>query len=934
MGKGKTKKSVSNNSCKLKILLAYHKKDIIFKNDFLVPIHVGRAISRKKAEESNDFTQYDFLCSSMIGDDLGENISEKNSYYNEMTAIYWAWKNYDKLGNPENIGFMHYRRHFLLKENKTSPYYESNKIISEDDYIKNYLNMTEDNICNILERNDFICTKPYYETSVYDHFKENHDIQQLDYVIAILKEKFPQYSKACDKYINGKDSYFCNMFIFPKDIFFDYCSYIFTILDIYEKSQEASNKRFYVSERLTGIFIQYLLDQEKRGAFFPTNYLEENIVIPVVFSSSLEYLWPTSVAITSLMENAKKNNRYDIYVLVDEETFSSAAEKLRLLQEKYKNCTINIVNITSKYKDILLKIRGLKVSIGHVALQTYYRLVLPELLEKYNKCIYLDGDTIVRKDLAVLFRTNMDEFYLAGVKAAGYLYPRDKAEKHAKLLGIKSLDRYVNAGVLVFNLKRMREDGLKESFFKLIENNFPSMDQDVLNLACYPLIKTLPYEYNFMTKYLQEKSGITSFNQEVESVFSLAERTKALTDSVIIHFADKVKPWQKINIPFAREWLKYAALSPFYNFEEGCKVSVIIPMYNVANFVSQCIESVLNQSLREIKLIVINDGSTDESPKIVEEYAQKDNRIILINKQNEGVASARNIGLCLAKSEFIAFMDPDDYYPSNVILETLYYKAIEHKANICGGSWCELIGSEVKTEFLGLNRGYVLGKEGMSNYSDYQFDFGFQRFIYSLSFLKNNNITFPNYKRFQDPPFFIKSMTLSKTFYAVTFPTYCYRLGHQTVSNWSHKKRNDQLLGMIDCLRISSRNNLDKLHYYSYQRIIKESDYFVSEALSGENNYILELLIRANSAVNRKLLSQNIKDVNDNFIIKPLKDAIRKIDSQLKETRKEISSLRKSFSFRIGRFITWAPRKLRGLVNCLKDNGVRYTLNRIFKGKK
>ncbi|WP_225369762.1 glycosyltransferase family 2 protein [Methanobrevibacter arboriphilus] len=85
------------------------------------------------------------------------------------------------------------------------------------------------------------------------------------------------------------------------------------------------------------------------------------------------------------------------------------------------------------------------------------------------------------------------------------------------------------------------------------------------------------------------------------------------------------------------------------------KISVIIPVYNVEKYLEQCLDSVINQSLEDIEVICINDGSTDNSLEILDEYAKKDNRIKIINKKNEGLGVARNIGMDYAKGKYIIF---------------------------------------------------------------------------------------------------------------------------------------------------------------------------------------------------------------------------------------------------------------------------------------
>ena len=96
-------------------------------------------------------------------------------------------------------------------------------------------------------------------------------------------------------------------------------------------------------------------------------------------------------------------------------------------------------------------------------------------------------------------------------------------------------------------------------------------------------------------------------------------------------------------------------------------LSVIIPVYNVEKYIRECFNSILDQKFDNIEFICIDDGSTDSSGLICDEYALRDKRLIVIHTENKGVAAARNLGLCLAKGEYIAWIDPDDYISSNWI---------------------------------------------------------------------------------------------------------------------------------------------------------------------------------------------------------------------------------------------------------------------------
>ncbi|MDR2066733.1 MAG: glycosyltransferase family 2 protein [Endomicrobium sp.] len=111
------------------------------------------------------------------------------------------------------------------------------------------------------------------------------------------------------------------------------------------------------------------------------------------------------------------------------------------------------------------------------------------------------------------------------------------------------------------------------------------------------------------------------------------------------------------------------------------KVSVIIPVYNTEEYLKQCLDSVCNQTLKDIEIICINDGSSDGSLSILKEYASKDKRIIVISQDNQGAGAARNVGLEVAKGKYVAFVDSDDWVELNM-LEKLYPKAEETSADI------------------------------------------------------------------------------------------------------------------------------------------------------------------------------------------------------------------------------------------------------------
>ena len=115
--------------------------------------------------------------------------------------------------------------------------------------------------------------------------------------------------------------------------------------------------------------------------------------------------------------------------------------------------------------------------------------------------------------------------------------------------------------------------------------------------------------------------------------------------------------------------------------ENNVKVSVIIAVYNAEKYLVQCLDSVLNQTLKEIEIILVNDGSTDNSMQILEKYQKKDARVRVINQENQGAAAARNAGMKLAVGEYLSFLDADDFF-SPEMLEEMYAGCVEQDADI------------------------------------------------------------------------------------------------------------------------------------------------------------------------------------------------------------------------------------------------------------
>ncbi len=246
--------------------------------------------------------------------------------------------------------------------------------------------------------------------------------------------------------------------------------------------------------------------------------------IPVVFATDENYLFYTAVAITSMAENAKRDTFYKIYILV-----CGALEKghrlLMGLQEKYANIEICLLPVKSD------EFQYIHINNAHVTKATFYRLLLSELL-LVEKCLYLDSDIIVNTDLQELYLTEMGEAYIAGVRDLWIdLMEEEKREERRKKTNIPSLKQYVNAGVLLFNLEKLRRDHLTERFRAHMMIDYPYEDQDIVNVCCYGHIHRLPAKWNLFTLFMGQLNELKQKGIDKDSIRYMKERRG------IIHYA-------------------------------------------------------------------------------------------------------------------------------------------------------------------------------------------------------------------------------------------------------------------------------------------------------------------------------------------------------------------------------------------------------------
>ncbi|HEB7538874.1 TPA: DUF4422 domain-containing protein, partial [Campylobacter coli] len=572
----------------IKILVGYHKPAVLLKDEILTPIHLGRALATE-ASKDGEMSKEDFewMCKNMIGDDTGDNISHLNRYFCELTGIYWAWKNYDKLGNPDYIGFMHYRRIFDFCGDSAKLPLNGEFNIPELSYIddcdKNiYLNNT--NIINtFLECNGVVFKaqniNPYLH---YEHAGDFLKIKDYDTCLKIIDKKFCKYSNASKEYNNGEVSYFCNMFVMLREDFFEYCSFIFGVLfecqrliDIGKYNAIEQGVFGYLGEWLSGIFFTYLKGKECLLKELDVIYIknceliqeitpafEENN-IPIIFSCDDNYLPYLTVILYSIKKHSNKDYNYDICVLYDALNQAGMDKIKKFIQD---------VNISVRFVNISPYIYRAKKQVHfHTAVHfkeaNYYRFFIPDIFKNYEKIIYLDCDMLVLRDLKDLYLFDFTTSIAACKEFGAILIVLNNIDQYyinfinAKK-PFKNIYNYIQSGVLIYNISKCLENKFTQKCLDTLKylEHPPIVDQDVINSAFEGDISFLDSRWNFTWNLpIKYPNFLSLFPKEF-----VKDILKMINEPYVIHYNDIFKPWNSPHLPYAHLWWYYARKTPFY----------------------------------------------------------------------------------------------------------------------------------------------------------------------------------------------------------------------------------------------------------------------------------------------------------------------------------------------------------------------------------
>ena len=283
--------------------------------------------------------------------------------------------------------------------------------------------------------------------------------------------------------------------------------------------------------------------------------------IAVTFAAN-DYFAPfMSAAIQSIIDTRSKKNNYDINILHINITENNQ-NKILSMADNYKNVSIRFVNVKD-YVDISKLYTDNRDTI---TVEAYFRLLIPYIFPDYEKMVYLDGDMIIKRDIADLYNENMDGYMLASSRdlwgISEYNIKGSDCLRWRKSIGIKEPDNYFISGMLVFNIPEINKKYTIDDVMKVAySRKWVQHDQDVLNVMFQDSLKLLSVKWDFMYGF----AGIYSLPEHL-----FKEYEEALHEHYITHYGTTRKPWTRVYYPEYMEFWDAASRTPFFNYIFSC----------------------------------------------------------------------------------------------------------------------------------------------------------------------------------------------------------------------------------------------------------------------------------------------------------------------------------------------------------------------------
>lgn len=237
-------------------------------------------------------------------------------------------------------------------------------------------------------------------------------------------------------------------------------------------------------------------------------------------------------------------------------------------------------------------------------------------------------------------------------------------------------------------------------------------------------------------------------------------------------------------------------------------ISIIVPIYNIAEYASECIQSLINQTYKNIEIILVDDGSTDHSPAICDEFAEQDERIKVIHKRNGGLSDARNAGLDVATGEYIGFVDGDDWVDEDMY-ETLYHLIYEHQADISICTHYTELPNRTKVKYKSKKTKIFSSQKAIATLIE---DKIIQNYIWEKLFKRElfTELRFPVGWSFEDIALCYKIFHKARKIVLLQTPKYHYRTRPGSITNSTRNplKEFQYLQALYEQFQFAAENNI------------------------------------------------------------------------------------------------------------------------------
>ena len=548
-------------------------------NPLYIPVRCGAVYDEREAV-------------TMLGDDTGDNISEKETLYGNLTTLYWAWKNveadyYGFCVQDEYLAFTIPNDDQRLIENNewkhlSQPFLTRNLFKK---YGLNNVDLVRDTVMNgdavvpkAIHVHDAEFVYKYYQSLMY-----TNDTRDLDLFKKVVEEKAPQLLQHLKKYVSADKFNFYLAFVLKKKFFTEYCSTLFQILAVLEEdiewkyySKQRRKEFSYFALLLFGAYINYWAcgsnsmfvatelsvvkaeKIEKVPELIPA-FSENNI--PIVLVCSNEYVPYLSVYLRSLLDNTNSKRNYDIIVLQKQITTENQRQLIGMCKD-YDNVSIRFYNPKSRLNNV-----SFYVAQDAYCEEAYYRLFAPWYMLNYEKAIVMDCDILVRRDLADLFDIDLEGNYAAGVIDAvfqgmlnGWAAP-DTLEYARNEMKLAEPHNYLNTGVMLFDFVQMRKNFTEEKLIAFsIDKHFRCQEQDILNVILEGHVKFLSLAWNC---YVRTGDFVT-YGLKWAPAYVYEEFKQAIEDPFLVHFVAYPKPWLDPTVEYSQQFWITARRTPYY----------------------------------------------------------------------------------------------------------------------------------------------------------------------------------------------------------------------------------------------------------------------------------------------------------------------------------------------------------------------------------